>query len=374
METKCQYRNKPNWAASGVFYNNTKENDKSIEAAFKNTWVNDIIKTKEFRRLKGVSFLGAVDPWLIDKVDEDASFSRYYHSLGVASLATLIIELDDDFPEQEKRLFVACALLHDLGHGPLSHSIEGVFKERFNVDHHIQTLSHFENNKKSSRLKEALCDNGVNYSDVKYFLNGGQGAYFCKYFHGPFNVDTLDGVYRAFAVTNSSPEFSLLTTVKASILSLSQKKNTEVLDRFWDMKGLVYNSILYDGLGRVADEAAKSAVYEDISKLAPEHFLLKDSELFDVFPAMRSMIVENIMEAWGSKYKSFMESYRKRVFGKDDSVCIDGHGDLKLRYNQKKLDWVYRQNDLFDFNFSQESEYCSQMELFYYGPKVESLS
>ena len=86
----------------------------------------DLIGTKEFQRLRRIKQLGTTFLTF-----HGAEHSRFNHSLGVYEIVRRII--DDVFagrPEwnDDERLLTLCAaLLHDLGHGPFSHSFEKVF-------------------------------------------------------------------------------------------------------------------------------------------------------------------------------------------------------------------------------------------------------
>ena len=86
----------------------------------------DLIGTKEFQRLRRIKQLGTTYLTF-----HGAEHSRFSHSLGVYEIVRRII--DDVFegrPEwkpEERLLSLCAALLHDLGHGPFSHSFEKVF-------------------------------------------------------------------------------------------------------------------------------------------------------------------------------------------------------------------------------------------------------
>lgn len=86
----------------------------------------DLIGTKEFQRLRRIKQLGTTFLTF-----HGAEHSRFNHSLGVYEIVRRII--DDVFagrPEwndDERLLTLVAALLHDLGHGPFSHSFEKVF-------------------------------------------------------------------------------------------------------------------------------------------------------------------------------------------------------------------------------------------------------
>ncbi|WP_044749306.1 HD domain-containing protein [Bacillus alveayuensis] len=86
----------------------------------------DLIGTKEFQRLRRIKQLGTTYLTF-----HGAEHSRFNHSLGVYEIIRRII--DDVFvgrkhwDHSERLLCLCAALLHDLGHGPFSHSFEKVF-------------------------------------------------------------------------------------------------------------------------------------------------------------------------------------------------------------------------------------------------------
>ncbi|MCU9613344.1 HD domain-containing protein [Caldibacillus lycopersici] len=86
----------------------------------------DLIGTKEFQRLRRIKQLGTTFLTF-----HGAEHSRLNHSLGVYEIVRRIV--DDVFigrsewNESNRLLSLCAALLHDLGHGPFSHSFEKVF-------------------------------------------------------------------------------------------------------------------------------------------------------------------------------------------------------------------------------------------------------
>ncbi|HEY4553884.1 MAG TPA: HD domain-containing protein [Bacillaceae bacterium] len=87
----------------------------------------DLIGTKEFQRLRRIKQLGTTYLTF-----HGAEHSRFNHSLGVYEIVRRIV--DDVFKgrqewdESERLLSLCAALLHDLGHGPFSHSFEKVYQ------------------------------------------------------------------------------------------------------------------------------------------------------------------------------------------------------------------------------------------------------
>ncbi|WP_339847857.1 HD domain-containing protein [Paenibacillus sp. FSL W7-1088] len=90
-----------------------------------------LINTPEFQRLRRIRQLGTSFLTF-----HGAEHSRFSHSLGVYEITRKIISQFErsqysDWPKEEKTVALCAALLHDLGHGPFSHSIE----EAFDMNH-----------------------------------------------------------------------------------------------------------------------------------------------------------------------------------------------------------------------------------------------
>ena len=86
----------------------------------------ELIDSSPFQRLRRIKQLGPAYLTF-----HGAESSRFTHSLGVFHIARRAInhlsELDSRLKEHKFILYGA-ALLHDLGHGPLSHTSEEIFK------------------------------------------------------------------------------------------------------------------------------------------------------------------------------------------------------------------------------------------------------
>jgi HD superfamily phosphohydrolase len=87
----------------------------------------DLINSREFQRLRRIRQLGT--SYL---TFHGAEHSRFSHSLGVYEITRKIISQFErygyeDWPKEERLLCLCAALLHDIGHGPFSHSIEKTF-------------------------------------------------------------------------------------------------------------------------------------------------------------------------------------------------------------------------------------------------------
>ena len=84
-----------------------------------------LINSEEMQRLRRIKQLGGTY-----QVFPSAEHSRFAHSLGVYEVVKNMIENDyiKDYINDYDKLCVMCAgLLHDIGHGPFSHSFESIF-------------------------------------------------------------------------------------------------------------------------------------------------------------------------------------------------------------------------------------------------------
>ncbi len=103
----------------------------------------DLINTREFQRLRRIRQLGTASSTF-----HGAEHSRFTHSVGVYEITRQICDLfqrnyptktpQDGLWDDHERLVALCAaLLHDIGHGPYSHTFEHIF----HTDHEKLTVA-----------------------------------------------------------------------------------------------------------------------------------------------------------------------------------------------------------------------------------------
>lgn len=84
-----------------------------------------LIDSELFQRLRRIRQLSGVQ-----MVFHGAEHSRFVHSLGVYEIAHRFLtvpDINEALSDREKMLFLAAALLHDIGHGAYSHAFETTF-------------------------------------------------------------------------------------------------------------------------------------------------------------------------------------------------------------------------------------------------------
>jgi uncharacterized protein len=119
-------------------------------------WILDIVDCPEVQRLRYINQLG-----LGQFTYPGATHSRFSHSLGVFQLMQeCISHLKLNYPQYFKQLdeeaLLAAALLHDIGHFPLSHVTEEIFGNHEEKGQSIINDHKFEVNKVLSKRASSL--------------------------------------------------------------------------------------------------------------------------------------------------------------------------------------------------------------------------
>jgi hypothetical protein len=144
-----------------------------------------IIDTPIFQRLRRIKQLG-----LNYLVYPSANHTRFEHSLGATHLAGRLADRLA-LGEAEGREVRLAALLHDIGHGPLSHTSEEFLRRYFNLSHEGMT----EKLVCGPTLAPLLDSIGVRPERVAEIL-AGEGAYLSRMISGEFDVDRMDYLVR----------------------------------------------------------------------------------------------------------------------------------------------------------------------------------
>lgn len=115
----------------------------------------DLIEHPYFQRLRNIKQLG-----LTHLVYPGAIHTRFHHALGAMHLMGLAIETLKSkghliSPEEEEAVTIAI-LLHDIGHGPFSHSLEHTIVEGISHEHISDMLMSNLNEEFDNRLELAI--------------------------------------------------------------------------------------------------------------------------------------------------------------------------------------------------------------------------
>lgn len=282
-----------------------------------------IVEARSFQRLANVNFLGAIDR-LASSASQKDSGSRLEHSVGVADLVLSFADKVELTPG-ELRVAVVNGLLHDIGHGPFSHSSEPFFSSVFQVDHHRTLLSMIEDD--ASEISKILKSFGLWRDYRKFVRSPGSIPAVNDLFFGPINLDTIEGIVR------SAIFFDIDTDLNCTSLanSISRRRvRIRPLDEFWELKSNVYNNYIFGDEYAQHDEVLTLALHSLSDRIRPEHFLLDDFEFEDVLGSGFRSALELHSEQLGNALR------RRRKFQINRTATPRQFGGLNGRYAEIK--------------------------------------
>ena len=254
--------------------------------------IQDLLETLEIQRLNSIRQLG-----LTYLVFPGANHSRIEHCLGVSWVANEMARALD-LPEEERKLVQATGLLHDVGHGPYSHTLEHVLSRELAVDHMVLTqriISGQDDNVGKEdrkafagvpRIHEVLEKHGIDPKDVAALIrgpaeNGGlfgpasasDRRYLGQIIHSPMDADQIDYLLRDAHYTGVSQgriDISrLLLTLRLHRGSLAlDRKGLPALEGMLVARGLMYSSVYFHKTVRIAEQMLSRAVERSDASIA----------------------------------------------------------------------------------------------------------
>lgn len=286
----------------------------------------ELIQTDAFQRLATVRFLGGIDYLFVrnpNGAPGNTRYTRFQHSLGVARLAleySSIFELS----AIDRQLIVAAALLHDIGHAPLSHSIEPVFRECFAIDHHDATKDIISGHVAIGRAVYKTLQKHSVKVDRLIALVAGKDSDFHAFFSGPINFDTIEGILRTRMFGNAPAAFSPDVVVDAAI-NRSSAIHQEIVDQFWAYKDQVYRHVINSRLGILADQVCQAFARNNLKSLEAGDYFTSEESLFRKLPGLRSLLTSPDFASEALQYLPETITYTARRF------LIDRTSDFFLR-------------------------------------------
>ncbi len=307
--------------------------DEGLEPLF-----SDLVRTAAFQRLRDVKFLGGIDYLLVrapNGAPTNARFTRFQHSLGVARLALLYADLKN-LPRCSRQLAYAAALLHDIGHAPLSHSLEPVFEEEFGVNHHeIAEEIITGKNSLGAEVFSVLKSYGVDPEQVIAIISGDDDP-FDGFFSGPINFDTIEGVLRSRRYVNPVAISPLPTDIVRAATFRNSPADRQLVDSFWRCKDEVYRIVIRSRPGVTADYLCQRVARKCLTK---QDFFKTEKALFAKLPKLR-----HVLKVCRSPSKEMLNIFEPISY-KERNFHIDQEGDFferndKRRYRQSKREKV----------------------------------
>ena len=284
----------------------------------------ELVASRAFQRLKHIRFLGAIDYCQIPRPNGQPGvtrFSRYEHSLGVMQLARQYCAAHD-LSALDRSLISAGALLHDIGHPPLSHSIEPLFREVLGLDHHQASKDII-----CGRVplgKEVFSILTRHSVDVESLIamTSGQEKGFHGFFSGPINFDTIEGILRCHNYHRRTPAAHNPTAVLKAAIARKERSERDVVDEFWRLKNLMYKNFINSEDGILSDYACNLYLRQNINALTRELYFGTEKRLFSLHPTLRTHLTRGT-------YKHFvLDQITTPLYFTDRSYFVDPAGDF----------------------------------------------
>lgn len=307
------------------------------------------------QRLGNIGFLGAIDHFRRGNGKEPhrRKHNRLEHSVGVALLAQRFA-LSAEISQIDRLKLIAASLMHDIGHGPLSHTLEPVFEEALGIDHHIATKSIVLGNSiLGTEILDILKSHHLDPEEIMDLIDGRYEGSFGYLFSGKINLDTLEGITRCRAIVGRRPAFgTALSVVERWAKSGEFELPKADFDEFWKLKHNVYALLINSSTGLVMDTVAQAWARTNLAELDTLDFFMDERQLRKKYPELFRLISlaahdrGNLLTKLPAKWLNADVQARRRRYYIDETVDLTSMTDMTLRYKHKKNSWTISLGEL----------------------------
>jgi len=309
-------------------------------------FIAQLLQSPEIQRLYNIKQLG-----FAHLVFPGAHHTRLEHCLGAYHLAEQLstaLRLD----EYNKKMITCAALLHDIGHGPFSHTLESLLLEKFGVDHVDLTqeliLGNYtiiaDNEKEYvsfPTVSELLKSNGIDKKKIIKIIKGkeNQPLYLSHILNSTIDVDQLDYLLRDAYYTGVSYgmidiQRLLQTLIIHNDCLCIQRKGVSVVENILMARGLMYSSVYFHKTVRIAELMLSKAI-ELIEDIAPfEFFKMTDVELVNTLKNMGKFQQQIVTRL---KYRNlFKQAYQVSYYELEQSALDEIKKLEDVQYRRQK--------------------------------------
>jgi uncharacterized protein len=226
-----------------------------------------LIGTPEFQRLWGIRQTG-----FAHLVFPGANHTRLEHSLGTYSVAARFAEQLGLDPSDARHVTTG-ALLHDLGHGPFSHTLDGPMREVLGHGHETVSRERIEGTPgaptgSSPNVPAVLRRHGLDPREIADLVDPGRrdpSEWLGAILHGAIDADRIDYLQRDAHYTGVAhgaiDAVRLLDTLR--VLSgrlVFAEKGRSAVEGFLVGRALMYSTVYFHKTVRSAEMMAQGAV------------------------------------------------------------------------------------------------------------------
>lgn len=316
----------------------------------------DLIEAPEIQRLYNIKQLG-----LTHLVFPGAHHTRLEHSLGayhLASKAADSLNLD----KNEKEIIECAAILHDIGHGPFSHTLESLLRNSLNVDHVDLTEKlilgqHTIYSQEEKEIIKPICvfdvlnRYGLNHKDIIGIIRGNSQnkKYLSQLLNSTIDVDQLDYIIRdayytgvAYGMIDINRYLQTLVVNNGSLAV--QKKGVGVIENILMARTLMYSSVYFHKTVRIAELMLSKAIE-----------LMDDADPFEIFK-MNDGELMNYLKNKGNYQREIATRLKYRKLFKQ-SLTLS-----KADFNADEFENIIKLNNT-EFRRSKEQEFEESLSI-----------
>lgn len=308
----------------------------------------DLIETPEVQRLHNIKQLG-----FAHLVFPGAHHTRFEHSLGCSMIASQIADILA-LKGTEKKLLTCAAQLHDIGHGPFSHTLESILLQRFGVDHVDLTeklilgdYAIFDGKEQqflsASSVHEILDKHQVDKKEIVKIIRGSvsKHAYLGQLLNSTIDVDQLDYLMRdayytgvAYGMIDLQRLLRTIMIYKGNLTMM--RKGVNVVENILMARALMYSSVYFHKTVRIP-ELMLSKALEEIPDAEPfEFFRMTDAEIMISLKAMGRFQQEIVTRL---KYRDlFKQAYAVSLYdlNKEEIKVVKALEDASTRRQKER--------------------------------------
>ena len=217
-------------------------------------FIYTLIQEPVFQRLRRIQQMG-----LSHYVFSGATHHRFAHALGAMHLMHKALTVLEDkgiaISPEEKEAAMISILLHDIGHGPFSHALEGILIE--NVSHETLSLAFMKalNQKHNGKLSMA----------IDMFTNTYKRPFFNQLISSQLDMDRLDylkrdSFYSGVTEGNISTDRIIAMLMVHDDQLVVEEKGIYSIEKFLLARRLMYWSVYLHKTSYVAEEVLKRII------------------------------------------------------------------------------------------------------------------
>ena len=217
-------------------------------------FIYTLIQEPVFQRLRRIQQMG-----LSHYVFSGATHHRFAHALGAMHLMhkalTVLEGKGIAISPEEKEAAMIAILLHDIGHGPFSHALEGILIE--NVSHETLSLAFMKalNQKHNGKLSMA----------IDMFTNTYKRPFFNQLISSQLDMDRLDylkrdSFYSGVTEGNISTDRIIAMLMVHDDQLVVEEKGIYSIEKFLLARRLMYWSVYLHKTSYVAEEVLKRII------------------------------------------------------------------------------------------------------------------